>query len=72
MPRTVSESHLCAMSAEEFWDLRLDLDFDQFQAAERKGGFKVLDHQEEDGLIARTTVLTYEENPIPPSERRLR
>ena len=37
MPRTMKASNLCAMSAEEFWALRMDLGFDQFQADERNG-----------------------------------
>ena len=65
MPKTMTAANLCAMSAEEFWALRLDMGFDEFQAAERRGGFKVLDEVVADGVIKRTTVLTYEENPIP-------
>ena len=56
MPRTMQASNLCAMSAEEFWALRMDLAFDQYQAEQRKGGFKVLDHDVQDGIVTRTTV----------------
>jgi hypothetical protein len=57
------------MSAEEFWALRMDLGFDQFQADERNGGFKLLENVIVDGRVSRTTVLTFKENPIPPRFR---
>lgn len=62
-------SYVCKMSAEEFWALRMDLGFDQFQADERNGGFKVLENVVVDGRVSRTTVLTFKENPIPPRFR---
>ena len=65
MPRTMKASYVCKMSAEEFWALRMDLGFDQFQADERNGGFKVLENDVVDGRVSRTTVLTFKENPIP-------
>ena len=62
-------SYVCKMSAEEFWALRMDLGFDQFQADERNGGFKLLENVIVDGRVSRTTVLTFKENPIPPRFR---
>ena len=57
--------HHWHLSAAELWSLRLDLDFEEYQAAQRNGGFKVLDHSVQDGVHNRTTLLTFEENPIP-------
>lgn len=69
MPRSMKASYVCKMSAEEFWALRMDLGFDQFQADERNGGFKLLENVIVDGRVSRTTVLTFKENPIPPRFR---
>ena len=72
MVRTVKSSNLCQLSAEEFWALRMDVGFDVFMADARGGGCQVLDLSEhKDGMVDRSTLLTYQENPIPPSLRSM-
>ena len=69
MVKTVKTSNLCNLSAEEFWGLRMDVGFDLFMANARSGGCEVLELKEQGESVTRTTLLTYQENPIPPSLR---
>ena len=69
MVKTVRTSNLCNLSAEEFWGLRMDVGFDLFMANARSGGCEVLELKEQGESVTRTTLLTYQENPIPPSLR---
>ena len=69
MVKTVKTSNLCNLSAEEFWALRMDVGFDLFMANARSGGCEVLELKEQGESVTRTTLLTYQENPIPPALR---
>ena len=69
MVKTVKASNICNLSAEEFWWLRMDVGFDLYMANARDGGCEVLELNEGTEKVERVTLLTYQENPIPPSLR---
>ena len=70
MVKKVVVSNLCNLAAEDFWALRMDVGFDLYMADARAGGCEVIELNENAlGEVHRTTLLTYQENPIPPSLR---
>ena len=73
MVRLFETETLCDCSAEQFWQLRTDLEFDRYLARIEKQTFKLVSLEEatEEGklVISRTSHIVYEENPIPSSLR---
>ena len=71
MPKSMRVETLCDLPAEVLWSLKLDTEFEQFQADRRNGGFQVLEHTAINSIHERTTLLTFKENPIPPRFRSM-
>ena len=76
MPRQIECKHLCEMSVEEFWALRLDVGFDKHIAEEGKQNCdwslnEEFKDAEGNRQIRRTAKTTYKENPVPKSVRNM-
>ena len=73
MVRAIETASVCDCSAEVFWQLRMDVGFDEYLAKLEKQHFKVLSLSEEaehgEVVVDRTTSIAYQENPIPSSLR---
>ena len=73
--RFVKHAAVCQLSADDFWRLRLDLQFDHFMAADSSHGasFRLLssetkaDAREGQQVVHQVALITYARSPVPPA-----